>query len=151
MGPIRNMFQARKHGPLWKKCKFGPCWLLTIFQKLPTLTMHISLTFDPRSVFLDFLESLGCPLSNPCGLISIESSMFIYEALTQKVFLLTFWKDLKCLSLYLLTGSFLELEGWREVVGNWILFKMSLGGKISDKVWESYAWSKFGWLFLYKP
>ena len=34
MGPIRNMFQARKHGPLWKKCKFDQCWLLTIFEKL---------------------------------------------------------------------------------------------------------------------
>ena len=52
------------------------------------------------------------------------------------------------MSLYLLTGEFLELKGWREVVGNYILFKMSFGGKISDKVWESYAWLKFGWLFL---
>ena len=56
--------------------------------------MHISLNFDPRRVFLDFLESLGCPLSNLFGFISIESSMFMYEALTQKVFLLTFQNDL---------------------------------------------------------
>ena len=56
--------------------------------------MHNSLYFDPREVFLDFLEILGCPLSNPFGLISIESSMIMYEALTQKVFLLTFQKHL---------------------------------------------------------
>ena len=56
--------------------------------------MHNSLNFDPIEVFLDFLEILGCPLSNPFGIISIESSMFMYEALTQKVFLLTFQNDL---------------------------------------------------------
>ena len=55
--------------------------------------MHNSLNFDPREVFLDFLEILICPLRNPFSLISIESSMFMYEALTQKVFLLTFQKD----------------------------------------------------------
>ena len=56
--------------------------------------MHNSLNFDPREVFLDFLEILRCPLSKPFGIISIESSMFMYEALTQKVFLLTFQNDL---------------------------------------------------------
>ena len=55
--------------------------------------MHNSLNFDPRSVFLDFLEILECPLKNPFGFISIGTSMFMYEALTQKVFLLTFQKD----------------------------------------------------------
>ena len=56
--------------------------------------MHNSFNFDPKDVFFDFLESLRCPLSNPFGLISIESSMFMYEAFTQKVFLLIFQKDL---------------------------------------------------------
>ena len=56
--------------------------------------MHNSSNFDPRDVFYDFIESLGCPLSNHFGLISIESSMFMYEALTQKVCLLTFQNDL---------------------------------------------------------
>ena len=56
--------------------------------------MHNSMNFYPREVFLDFLEILGCPPSNPFGLISIESTMFMYEALTQKVFLLTFQNDL---------------------------------------------------------
>ena len=39
--------------------------------------MYISLNFDPKKVFLDFLESLGCPLRNLFGLISIGSSMFM--------------------------------------------------------------------------
>ena len=56
--------------------------------------MHNSLNFDPREMFLDFLEMLGFPLSNIFGLISIEFSMFMHEALTQKVFLLTFEEDL---------------------------------------------------------
>ena len=56
--------------------------------------MHNSLNFDPREVFFEFLEILGCHLSKAFGLISIESSMFMYEALTQKGFLLTFQKDL---------------------------------------------------------
>ena len=56
--------------------------------------MHNFLNFDSLKVFLDFLESSRCPLSNLFCLISIESSMFMYEALTQKVFLLTFQNDL---------------------------------------------------------
>ena len=48
--------------------------------------MHNSFNFDPRDVFSDFLEILRCPLSNPFGLISIESSMFMYEALTKMCF-----------------------------------------------------------------
>ena len=56
--------------------------------------MHNFLNFDSLEVLLDFLEILGCPLTNPFGFISIGSSMFMYEALTQKVFLLTFQKDL---------------------------------------------------------
>ena len=56
--------------------------------------MHIFLNFDPKRVFLDFLEILGHPLNNPFGFTSTGSSMFMYEALTQKVFLLTVQKDL---------------------------------------------------------
>ena len=56
--------------------------------------MHFSSDFNPREVFLEFLESLVCPLNTPFGFISIGSSMFMEEALTQKVFLLTFQKDL---------------------------------------------------------
>ena len=56
--------------------------------------MHNFLNSESLEVFLDFLEILECPLINPFGIISIDSSMFVYEALTQKVFLLTFQKDL---------------------------------------------------------
>ena len=41
-----------------------------------------------------------------------------------------------------------EIGGWRLIVGNFILFKVSFGWIISHKIWESYAWSKLSWLFL---
>ena len=56
--------------------------------------MHNFLNFDSLKVFLEFLESLRCILSDPFGLISICYSIFMYEALTKKVFLLTFQNDL---------------------------------------------------------
>ena len=46
-------------------------------QKWSTWPMHNSLNFDPREVFLDFLEILGCLPSNRFGLISNGSSMFM--------------------------------------------------------------------------
>ena len=55
------------------------------------------------------------------------------------------------MNLYLSNGEFLGLKGWREVAGNWIIFKISVGWGIMDEVWESYAWSKLGWLFLQNP
>ena len=55
--------------------------------------MHNFFNFEILKVFLDFLESLRRPLSNPLGLISIFYSMFMYEALTKKVFLLNFQND----------------------------------------------------------
>ena len=56
--------------------------------------MHNFFNFELLEVFLDFLEILRCPLSNPLGLISIDSYMFMYEAFTKRVFLLTFQNDL---------------------------------------------------------
>ena len=56
--------------------------------------MHNFLNFDSLEVFFDFLEILRCPLINPFGLISIWYSIIMYEALTNKVFLLTFQSDL---------------------------------------------------------
>ena len=50
--------------------------------------MHNFFNFESFEVFLDFLESLGCPISNPFCLISFLYSMLMYEALTKKVF---FW------------------------------------------------------------
>ena len=47
--------------------------------------------------------------------------------------------------------AFLDLGVWRWIVGNCILFKMIFGWVISNKVWESYAWSKLSWRFLQNP
>ena len=47
------------------------------------------------------------------------------------------------MNLYLSNGAFLELEDKREVIGNWILFKMSFGWGKMGEVCESYVWSKF--------
>ena len=91
---LQTQCKHKKLGPFGKNCNFGHICLLAILQKGSTLPMHNSFNFDPRDVFLDFLERLGCPLSNPFGIISIESSMFMYEAFTKKVFLLTFQNDL---------------------------------------------------------
>ena len=54
--------------------------------------MHNFLNFESLDVFLDFLEILRCPLSNPFGLISIWYSMFMYESLTKKVVFVDFSK-----------------------------------------------------------
>ena len=48
--------------------------------------MHNFLNFDSLKVFLEFLEILRCPLSNPFGIISICYSMLMYEALTKGCF-----------------------------------------------------------------
>ena len=47
------------------------------------------------------------------------------------------------MSLYLSNGASLKLEDKTEVVGDWILFKISFGWGKMDEVCESYAWSKF--------
>ena len=48
-------------------------------------------------------------------------------------------------------SAYFELGSWIWIVWNYILFKMSFGWVIFDKVWESYAWSKLSWLFLQNP
>ena len=48
--------------------------------------MHNFLNFDSLKVFLDFLESLRCPLRNPFVIISILYSMLMYEVLTKQCF-----------------------------------------------------------------
>ena len=45
--------------------------------------------------------------------------------------------------LYLSNGAPIRLEEKRKVVGNEIIFKMSIGWGKMDKVCEIYAWSKF--------
>ena len=91
---LQTQYKHKELGPFDKKINFGHFWLLAILLKRSTLSMHNFFNFDPRDVFWDFLEILGCPLRNPFGLISIWYSMFMYEALTKKVFLLTFQNDL---------------------------------------------------------
>ena len=91
---LQTQCKHKKLGLFDKNCYLRHICLLTMLQKRSTFTMHNSLNFDPGDVFLNFLEILRCPLSTPFGLISIESSMFMYEALTKKVFLLTFQNDL---------------------------------------------------------
>ena len=83
---LQTQFKHNKLGPFDKNCNFGHIWLLAILQKGSTSPMHNFLNFDSLKVFLDFLESLRCPLSNHVFLISIWYSMFLYEALTKKVF-----------------------------------------------------------------
>ena len=53
-------FNLEKMGPCGKNAILGMVDFAQISKKWPTLTMHISLNFDPKRVFFDFLESLGC-------------------------------------------------------------------------------------------
>ena len=46
---------------------------------------------------------------------------------------------------------FLIFGRWRCTVWNYILLKMRFWWVIYHKLWESYAWSKFSWLFLQNP
>ena len=48
-------------------------------------------------------------------------------------------------------SAYFELGRWIWIVRNYILFKMSFGCVIFDKIWESYACSKLSWLFLQNP
>ena len=115
-------------------------------KKCSTCTTFILLNFLHFWVFLDFLESPRCPLNNLFGFISIEVSILNNTSL-QKV---DFERTYNVLIHIFQMKHFLTKLVRHEVVENWILFKMRGGGKISDKVWESYAWSKFCWLLSKK-
>ena len=54
----------KKVGPFVKNWSFEDSWLLAILEKCPTSTMHNFLNFELLEVFLDFLETLRCPLIN---------------------------------------------------------------------------------------
>ena len=69
MLPTQN--KCKKLGPFSKICIFRNSWRLAIMQKRSTSPMHKFLNFDSLKVFLDFLESLRCPLRNHSGMISI--------------------------------------------------------------------------------
>ena len=90
MLPTQN--KCKKLGPFSKICNLRHSWLLTTLQKRSTSLMPNFLNFDSLKVFLDFLESLICPLRNTIGLFSIWYSMFMYEALTKKSVFVDFSK-----------------------------------------------------------
>ena len=136
---------------------FAKFWILSSIsfcaplQKCPTCARCILLNFQHFWVFLDFLESSRCPINNLFGFISIGVSMLNNTSLQKVDFLLTLKRTCNVLIHIFKMKHFLTMLVRHEVVENWILFKMRGGGKISDKVWESYAQSKFSWLFLRKP
>ena len=112
-------------------------------QKCSTCARCILLTFLHFWVLLDFLESSRCPLNSLFGFIFIGVSMLMITSLQKVDFLLTFKRTCNVLIHNFQMKHFLPKLVIYEVVENWILFKMGCGGKISDKVCESYAWSKF--------
>ena len=93
--------------------------------------------------FLDFLERLRCPLNAPFSFIFIEASMLVYTYLEKDDFLLTFRRTYNVLTHNSQMKHFWANLVRHKVVENWIPFKMSFGGKISDEACENYAWSKF--------
>ena len=136
---------------------FAKFWILTsislcaIVQKYPTCTKCILLNFQHFLVFLDFLESSRCPLNKLFGFISIRVSMLNKSSIQKVDFLLTLKRTCNVLIHIFKMKHFLTMLVRHEVVENWISFKMRGGRKFSDKVWGSYALSKFSWLFLKKP
>ena len=132
-------------------------WILTnislcaIVQKCPTCARCILLNFPHFWVFLDFLESSRSPLTNVFGFISIGVTMLNISSKQKVDFLLTLKRTCNVLTHTFQMKHFLNILVRREVVENWIFFKMRGGGKLSEKVWRSYAQSKFSWLFTEKP
>ena len=78
---VTSEVQSWNARPIWQKMHFWAHLIFGNFAKMSTLEKRISSNFDPREVFFDFLESLGCPINKSFGIISIESSMYMYEAL----------------------------------------------------------------------
>ena len=125
---VFNKIQSWKLGPFDKKCTFEHIWLLAIFQKWPTLTMHISSNFNPREVFLDFLESLGCPISN----------LFVLSQLDLPCSCKKLWPK-RCFC-WLFKRTYLFMSA-----------KWALDGKFLIKYEEVMLGQNFGWLFLRNP
>ena len=126
-------------GPFGKNWILSDIFLCAILQKCPTCTRCILLNFWHFWVFLDFLESSRCPLNNLFGFIFIGVSMLNSTSIQNVDFLLTLKRTCNVLIHIFKMKHFMTMLVRHEVVENWILFKMRGGGKISDKVWESYA------------
>ena len=121
--------------------------LCASLQNCPTCEWCILLNFPYFLVFLDFLESSRSPLNNVFGFISIGVTMLNISSKQKVDFLLTLKRTCNVLSYTSQMKHFLDILVRHEVVENWISFKTRGGGKISEKVWESYDQSKFSWLF----
>ena len=74
---FETSLKHEKMGPFRKNSSLVNIGFMHFFQNWLTLEMHISLIFNLKRVFLDFLEILGCPLNNSFGFISIRSSIFM--------------------------------------------------------------------------
>ena len=147
----RTSLDHRNLGPFGKNLNLLSISLHALFQKSRTCTTCILLNFKHFEVFLDFLEISRCPLNTLFGFNFIEISMLMYTSLEKDDFLLTFRRTYNVLIHNSQMKHFWLKLVRDKVLENWILFKMSFCGKISDKVYESYAWSKFCWLFIKKP
>ena len=140
-----------KVGPFAKFLIFRSISLCALLQNCPTCTRCILLNFPHFWDFMDFLEISKSPLNNLFGFISIGITMLNISSKQNVDFLLTLKRTCNVLIHNFQMKHFLNILVRHEVVGNWISFKTRGCGKISKKVWRSYAQSKFGWLFTEKP
>ena len=66
----KTISSGKKVGPFVKNWSFEDSCLLVMLEKCPTSTMHNFFNFELLEVFLDFLKSLRCTLTNPFSLVS---------------------------------------------------------------------------------
>ena len=136
-----------KLGPFAKNLILVSISLCATLQKCPTCARCILLNFPYFWELLDFLESSKSPLNNLFGFISIGVTVLNISSKQNVDFLLTLKRTCNILIHTSQMKHFLDILVRHEVVENWISFKTRGGGKISEKVWESYDQSKFSWLF----
>ena len=120
MFPTQN--KCKRLGPFGKNWSFRGSWLLAILQKKSTSLMHNFLNFDSLKVFLDFLESLRCYLSNPFGIILILVFHVHAWSFDKKGVFVDFskWPIMSKFITFVIV--YFELGSWRWIVGHWILF-----------------------------
>src|ERR1043165_7394591 len=108
---------------------FGKNWILTnisfcaIVQKCPTSEWCILLNFPHFWMFLDFLESSKCPLTNLFSFISIGVSMLNNSSKQNVDFLFTLKRTCNVLIHSFQMKHFLNILVRHEVVENGISFK----------------------------
>ena len=77
-GPCsKQVSSMRRWAHLEKNSSLVNIGFMHFSKNWSTLAKEISLISNPKRVFLDFLEILGCPVNNPFGFISIGCSMFM--------------------------------------------------------------------------